>query len=356
MKISPVSMAVALTVPLFTSCNFLVSAIPLPGDRHLKNAPVSGRFSNEVTLIAVAPHTFLFVQPEKPEKRFSFTTHTDEYEPTTGRYRRRSWRIEPETMLTSGSSVPRLLWGVDGLGPMDFTKSAIVHDWLFEAHHRWQIAASAHEVETMETYKDYAAVASNTSTLELTMDDAADIMVEALKKEMRYNENCIQSLDQALDSPEVLNHSANAAAGLRELKKSFSIGRENPRKVKEYSFAIRTPFARRVWNPRGKKENIKQSPHNSTVEVIRILARNGSLDRAVEVGTITEDTAKKLRSLVKEKDLRDAKTERAENKKAKLEPAAAQPPAPPALLKTLGIPSPQAKGISIGAVCLVQCW
>ena len=298
------------------SCNQLVASIPLPEDRALRSVPVSGRFSNEATLIPVAPHTFLFVQPDDPKKRFSFTTHTEEYDAISNRYKRKSWHIEPETMLTTGSSVPRFLWGIDGLGPLDFTKSAIIHDWLFEAHHRWQIAAGAQEVDTMKKYQDYAASPNDISPAVLEMDDAADIMVEAIKKEMGYNQACIQALDTALSSDRIKGSPTNAAAGLKELKKSFRMGRENPRKLHEYSFAIRTPFAKHAWEPppQGDPKNIKQSPHNSTVEVIRVLSESGDLDRAVTAGAITPETAKKLRQLVIEKKARDNKIKVAEAK------------------------------------------
>lgn len=45
-------------------------------------------------------------------------------------------RIEPQTMLTDGASIPRFAWAFPGFDPMDWIDGAVIHDWLYESHHR----------------------------------------------------------------------------------------------------------------------------------------------------------------------------------------------------------------------------
>lgn len=45
-------------------------------------------------------------------------------------------RIQPDTMLTDGASTPRAIWSVPGFDPMDWIDGAVIHDWLYECHHR----------------------------------------------------------------------------------------------------------------------------------------------------------------------------------------------------------------------------
>ena len=35
---------------------------------------------------------------------------------------------------TDGATVPRFLWSIPGLDPMDWPRAAILHDWLWELH------------------------------------------------------------------------------------------------------------------------------------------------------------------------------------------------------------------------------
>ena len=39
-------------------------------------------------------------------------------------------------MLTDGASIPRPFWSVPGFDPLDWPDGAVVHDWLYEEHHR----------------------------------------------------------------------------------------------------------------------------------------------------------------------------------------------------------------------------
>ena len=42
--------------------------------------------------------------------------------------------IVPEDMYTSGGSVPQVLWNIPGLSPWALGPAYIVHDWIFEVH------------------------------------------------------------------------------------------------------------------------------------------------------------------------------------------------------------------------------
>lgn len=42
--------------------------------------------------------------------------------------------IVPEDMYTDGGSVPRLFWNIPGLSPWGLGPAYIMHDWIFEVH------------------------------------------------------------------------------------------------------------------------------------------------------------------------------------------------------------------------------
>lgn len=50
--------------------------------------------------------------------------------------------IVPQSMLFDGATTPRLAWIIKGFSPWDWPRSAAIHDWLFEAHHRGLIDIS----------------------------------------------------------------------------------------------------------------------------------------------------------------------------------------------------------------------
>ncbi len=293
-----------ITVIMLSACtSFWVRLVPLPSDKHLKTVPGSGKFQNEATLVMIAPQTFLFVQPKDAAKRFSFTTHEEEYVQASDRFRVRKRTIMPEDMFTTGSSVPRELWTVKGLGPMDFAKSSIIHDWLFEAHHRWQIAAAQKDEAGMEKYKDYAASGVlNPTTQELTVVDAADIMTEAIKLEMSFNDACVKGLKDVANARTVDMTGENWAKGLDELSESFATCRTSPRLLHQYSWAIRSKPAKKMWDP-STKDNLS-SMLTSTVEVVKKLKATGHLDQALKRGIVAPDTYDRLISLVREYDTR----------------------------------------------------
>lgn len=42
--------------------------------------------------------------------------------------------IDPHDMYTDGGSVPQVLWGIPGLSPWALGPAYIIHDWIFEVH------------------------------------------------------------------------------------------------------------------------------------------------------------------------------------------------------------------------------
>lgn len=93
------------------------------------------RFEGEAKFLWVSPNLFWFEQAGDPGQRLRYVT----VHPTT----KAPLVIEPEDMFFDGASVPRWLWEVDSLGPFDYTYAALIHDWIFEAHHRHNIYANA---------------------------------------------------------------------------------------------------------------------------------------------------------------------------------------------------------------------
>jgi hypothetical protein len=42
--------------------------------------------------------------------------------------------IVPKTMYTDGGSIPRIFWSIPGLSPWGLGPAYVIHDWLFEVH------------------------------------------------------------------------------------------------------------------------------------------------------------------------------------------------------------------------------
>lgn len=211
--LSPVVIALALTACNSTK-NFLSDTVAPPFAKLVTTAltPVAGRdtthkfeqalkegrlgsFSGEPQVVPVAPNLFWFYQPADKSQRFRFTTY--QHSP----YGEGKWVIEPESMFFDGSSVPRGFWAAKSFGPFDFTKAAIIHDWLFEAHHRseifkwasshseakeWERRAHQWSVYSEEPDKDATDMEGRPRPTErgLTMPIAADIMAECMYREM----------------------------------------------------------------------------------------------------------------------------------------------------------------------------
>jgi hypothetical protein len=149
----------ALALALLTSCGAT------------KQTPTGGQFNGDPHLVSVGPNQFLFHQP-KGEKPFSFTT-SKHPNPTNkeGIFKHKGRTITPETMLTTGASVPRPMWWVPGLGAFDYSRAAIIHDWLFEAKHRYDSAKRQGNAALEKKYSQYA---------DIDINDAADIYAECI--------------------------------------------------------------------------------------------------------------------------------------------------------------------------------
>ncbi len=142
----------------------------------LEKAPSSGKFNGEPRMVPIAPNTFFYYQPKGKDEPFTFTTAAKSDSTATqrgrGSYRLNSFTIQPEPMITTGASVPRGFWILKGMSSFDFTRAALIHDWLYVAHHRYSRAVKMGDREGMKHYEKYAS---------LTQEDAADIFAECIK-------------------------------------------------------------------------------------------------------------------------------------------------------------------------------
>ena len=75
--------------------------------------------------------------------------------------------IIPETMYTDGATTPRVLWSIPGFDPMDWIRAAIIHDWLYESHHRGQSDV------TFEQANDILRIA-------LKLEDLSEFKIDAI--------------------------------------------------------------------------------------------------------------------------------------------------------------------------------
>lgn len=80
-----------------------------------------GTFSGRYCLRPISYRAFEYMPDEVAP--FAFTTSL-------------GWRIQPERMDTDGATIPRLFWSAPGFDPMDWIDGAVIHDWLYECHHR----------------------------------------------------------------------------------------------------------------------------------------------------------------------------------------------------------------------------
>jgi hypothetical protein len=80
-----------------------------------------GKFSGQYCLQPIGPRLFNYL----PNDRDPFTYITND-----------GMVITPQTMQTDGATVPWPVRGLPGYDPWDWPAGAIIHDWLYEAHHR----------------------------------------------------------------------------------------------------------------------------------------------------------------------------------------------------------------------------
>lgn len=225
-----------------------------------KKTPSSGKFSGDPTLISIAPNTFLFLQPTEEEQKrgakpFSFTTHSENdpnlaSRPGRGKFRKPGVTIVPESMITTGASVPHWLWSISGLGAWYHPGAGLIHDWLFEAHHRYEHAMAgvhgalknqdtvkaAHFARRANLYKDIGG---------FDMDDSADIYAEAIKVLMERNHELLRFVDP---------RKASANRQLTLFSDEVSRGTRRPFILWAYHWAVSSDggfgIPKRVFNPK----------------------------------------------------------------------------------------------------------
>src|SRR4029079_426402 len=116
-----------------------------------------------------------------------------------------------------------------------------IHDWLYEAHHRYKMAVEAlaaarkrHDVAAInrkqadvEAYKSYA---------QLNQDDAADIFVECIKISMMQSRDIVGAFEQfPAQQPDPGQETAEP---FKELKASLRHNRPSPKKLWMYHYFV----------------------------------------------------------------------------------------------------------------------
>jgi hypothetical protein len=274
-----------------------------------QKTPSTGRFSGEPRMVAIAPDTFFFFQPENAQA-FTFTTHKPgdpalANQGGRGQYRKANWTIRPEEMITNGASVPRNLWYVPGFAAFDFTRAALIHDWLFEAHHRYEIAKAGYEAALlsgdrtaaernradMQHYADYA---------DIRQEDAADIFAECIKVAMLESKEISDEFGRSPRKSELL-----ATESGEDLKQAFRYNRPSPRTLWAYHYFVSpdcfVKTSKRLW----------QSNH-SDLEIYRVLTSSKIAQDAQNKGYLSPWLVAKFRQILnreqqKEDSIRQAK-------------------------------------------------
>lgn len=261
---------------------FLLLAVCLSSCRTYSHTSAGGRFHGEPRMVPVTPNTFFFYRPkDKDDVLFSF----EPGEKSRFRGRFAGDRITPDAMLTTGASVPRSLWKIPGLSPFDYTRSALIHDWLFEAKHRYEIGKwlqhagvnEAAKAKGVRLERDYAVYGS------LTQDDAADIYAECIRAVMDLTIEMGKDLNMLIAQ----NENPLAKARLEELRDSL----KPAKKSSFWLWAHRWFTSEGCWMPTAKKT--WQSQHDD-LGLYELLARS---DAAVEKGYMSKWLRKKFKAV-----------------------------------------------------------
>jgi hypothetical protein len=256
--------------------------------RWLKNVSTDQRyaqkpFSGDVKLHHISSSLYFFDQQNGDPLTFRAQRTF------VGRDNPEMWTITPESFFTTGSSVPRFLWNTSGFGPMDFAKAAMIHDWLFEAHHRWCAFHKLGNAEGMEKYADYAdpdLIADLPEKLRakmrpLSIEEAADIMVQCMDWELQQCKLMSENLKkQIADINDPIQKD-----GLAKIVDGLDVLRHGNRVLGQYHWAIRVP-ARKYWRADGF--------NSSMSDTIAKLKDNGSLDLAIGKGVISPTLSKTI--------------------------------------------------------------
>jgi Protein of unknown function (DUF1353) len=265
-----------------------------------KKAPSTGHFSGEPRMVAIAPDTFFFFQPDN-DPPFTFTTHKKDdlallNKGGRGDYRRANWTIRPEEMITNGASVPRNLWYVPGFAAFDFTRAALIHDWLFEAHHRYEIAKAGHQAALqrgdrqaaarnradMQHYRDYA---------DIRQEDAADIFAECIKVAMLESKEISDEFQRSPRKSELL-----ATESGEDLKQAFRYNRPSSRTLWAYHYFVSpdcfVKTSERLW-----------TSNHSDLDIYRVLTSAKVAHAAQTKGYLSPWLIAKFRQILNREEL-----------------------------------------------------
>ncbi|MCB1207722.1 MAG: DUF1353 domain-containing protein [Verrucomicrobiales bacterium] len=241
------------------------------------NSDHAAKFQGEAKFLWVSPNLFWFEQAEDSRKALRYIT-VHPRRPT------QQLIIEPEDMFFDGASVPRWLWEVDSLGPFDFTYAALVHDWIFEAHHRYEIYANAEKSSNTpaalkprfkamrEKYEPY-------SSANMSLEDAGWIYAECIHLEMERAGARIDYLNQ-VRATELKNQNkgelgANNLEGIDRLMQSVDISAKRRHVLGFHRWATSSLFAKGIYDPKSKKSLHNRSPHTSTTTTVLALLEGG---------------------------------------------------------------------------------
>jgi Protein of unknown function (DUF1353) len=273
-----------------------------------QKAPSTGRFSGELRMVAIAPDTFFFFQPDNAQA-FTFTTHKRGDAALAnsggrGQYRRANWTIRPEEMITNGASVPRNLWYVPGFSAFDYTRAALIHDWLYEAHHRYEIAKAGYEAARQR--RDQAAEARNRAEMDhyreygdIGQEDAADIFAECIKVAMIQSKDIADEFGRSPRRHELLDTESGQV-----LKQAFRYNRPSPRTLWAYHYFVSPDCfvkqSKRMWQN-----------NQSDLEIYRVLTSPRVAQDAQNKGYLSPWLIGKFREILAEEKQKDENLRRA---------------------------------------------
>jgi hypothetical protein len=269
------------SLAIFTSCSTQPTY-----DR----VPTTGKFSGEPRMVAIAPNTFFFFQP-KEDTKFAFTTHANVTGAGKaggrGQYQQAyaHWTIVPEDMITTGASVPRRFWYIRGFGSFDYTRAAIIHDWLFEAHHRWLIAKNGYDEAKAhgdgKAMSDYAVDCERYKKYGLmSQGDAADIFAECIRVTMGESEAILRDFEQLGTAPPNTGKKSLARENLEELKDALRVNKPSPRTLWAYHYFVSPDcFVH--------KSTAMWEDQTSDLELYRLLSSPTVVGRAKEKGYLS---------------------------------------------------------------------
>lgn len=93
-----------------------------------------GQFRGQYCLQPIGPRLFQY----EPIFSDPFTYVTDD-----------GIEITPQMMVTDGATIPWPIRGLPGYDPWDWPQGAIIHDWLYETHHRGLDKVTFHQANVI---------------------------------------------------------------------------------------------------------------------------------------------------------------------------------------------------------------